>query len=44
MGSLEKLKEEYDNIVIPKELDMRIQQEIQKLKEFLDDKTSSGNK
>lgn len=30
MGSLEKLKEEYDNIVIPKELDMRIQQEIQK--------------
>ena len=27
MGSLEKLKEEYDNIVIPKELDMRIQQE-----------------
>ena len=30
MGNLEKMKENYDRIVIPKELSIRIQQEIEK--------------
>lgn len=44
MGKLEKLKEEYDNIPIPAELSVRIQQEIEKSKKREAEKNRAGNR
>lgn len=39
MGKLEKMREEYDNISIPKELGVRIQQEIDRSQKNRKEKT-----
>lgn len=44
MGKLEKLKEEYDNIPIPEELSVRIQQEIEKSKKREEEKNRTGRR
>lgn len=42
MGNLEKMKERYDHILIPEELNMRVQREIQKSRKQQEGKRKSG--
>lgn len=44
MGRLEKMKERYDDIVIPAELNVRIQQEIMKSRKQQEEKNMAGQK
>lgn len=43
MGNLEKMKERYDQIFIPEELNIRVQQEIQKSRKQQEGKRKAGN-
>ena len=43
MGRLEEMKERYDNIVIPAELNVRIQQEISKSRKQQAKKNNTSN-
>lgn len=43
MGNLEKMKERYDQIFIPEELNIRVQQEIQKSRKQQEGKRKTGN-
>lgn len=44
MGKLEKMKERYDQITIPEELNVRVQQEIQKSRKQQDEKRYAGSR
>ena len=43
MGKLETMKERYDQIIIPEELNIRIQQEIQKSRQSQEEKGQAGS-
>lgn len=43
MSKLERMKERYDNIVIPEELNIRVQQEIQKSRKQQEEKVRAGS-